>query len=406
MTPLHLWIVTQYFPPDTGAAAVRLSRLARLLVADGHRVTVLTVMPHYSSNGIADGYRGRVFMRERIDGADVLRGWVYAGGKGTAARLLNQISAMCAVALHGTFAARPDVILVESHPLFMAIAGGWLKRVKRATVVLNVSDLWPESAVETGTLAATHPLVRLAMPVAGWAYRDAAQIVGMTDGVIAGIRRHGADPAKVSLIANGVDLDFFQPRTRSGMLRARFGIEADRVVALHIGNLSTTYDFETLLDAAALCPDVSFVYVGTGSKADDVQADAARRGLRNVYFTGVLAYNLMPDVWADGDLCLIAMGDHALAAGTRPAKLYEALATGTPIIAAIRGEGARLIEESGAGVVVPVGDADALSAAIRSLADDPGRRATLGAAGRRYAEAHLSADVVKDRYLDVIRRVV
>ncbi len=113
----------------------------------------------------------------------------------------------------------------------------------------------------------------------------------------------------------------------------------------------------------------------------------------------------MPGVWAAADVCLIALGDHSVAGGTRPAKLYEALATGTPVVAAIRGEGAALVEESGAGIVVPIGDREAMVAALRALQADPARRAALSAAGRAYAEAALSPEPVKQAYVEIFEQV-
>ncbi len=142
---MKIWILTQFYPPEFGAAAVRLSRLARLLVGAGHAVTVLTGMPNYPEGVIREGYRGRLTLGETLDGVTVERVWVYAApGKGARVRLLNQFSFMLLAALRGTFLQRPDVILVELHPLFVCLTGGWLRRVKRAPVVLNVSDLWPE----------------------------------------------------------------------------------------------------------------------------------------------------------------------------------------------------------------------------------------------------------------------
>src|SRR3954447_17266373 len=187
---MRIWILTQFYPPEFGAAAVRLSRLARLLAADGHSVTVLTGMPNYPEGVIPPEYRGRVFCGETLDGVKVERVWVYASpSKRARARLLNQFSFMGMAALRGTFLSRPDVILVESHPLFVTLTGGWLRRIKGAPVILNVSDLWPESAVATGALRADSPLVKFAQPVERWAYHDAAQVVGMTDGVLEGILR-------------------------------------------------------------------------------------------------------------------------------------------------------------------------------------------------------------------------
>src|SRR5664279_4089258 len=236
---MRIWILTQFYPPEFGAAAVRLSRLARLLAVDGHTVTVLTGMPNYPVGVIPAEYRGRIICRETLDGVQVERVWVYASpSKRARARLLNQFSFMIMAALRGTVLARPDVILVESHPLFVTLTGGWLRRVKRAPVVLNVSDLWPESAVATGALRADSPLVKLAMPVERWAYHDAAHVIGMTEGVLDGILRIFPDQQRVTLIKNAVDLAIFHPNQPDlrAAVRQRYGL-GERFTAVHIGNM-------------------------------------------------------------------------------------------------------------------------------------------------------------------------
>ena len=137
---MRIWILTQYYPPEIGAAAIRLSRLARLLAADGHEVTVLTGLPNYPDGVINPPYRGKIGYRETIDGVDVRRVWVFASpSKRARSRLFNQFSFMIMTALRGTRLRRPDAILVESHPLFVTFSARWLRPLKRAHVLLNVS---------------------------------------------------------------------------------------------------------------------------------------------------------------------------------------------------------------------------------------------------------------------------
>lgn len=402
---MRILILTQFYPPEFGAAAIRLSRLARLLVHDGHAVTVLTGVPNYPSGIIPPLYRRRVLFRETMDGVDVRRVWVYASpSKSTRARLLNQFSFMLMAALRGSFLSHPDVILVESHPLFVTLTGGWLRRVKRAPIVLNVSDLWPESAVATGALRADSLMVKVASRVERWAYHDAAHIVSMTGGVDEGILAVYPRRESVTLIKNAVDLDQFRPGAGDrAAMRERLGL-GDRFTAVHVGNMSLTYDMDTILAAARLLPDITFIFAGGGSQVERVQAAASE--LPNVVLTGVLPHEQMPSLWAAADACLIALREHSVAGGTLPAKMYEALATGTPIVAAIRGEGAALLEGAGAGLVVPIGDAGAMASALRALAADPDRRERLSAAGRAYAEAHLLPEAVKAAYLAIFERVV
>ncbi len=405
---MRIWILTQFYPPEFGAAAVRLSRLARLLAADGHNVTVLTGMPNYPEGVIRPAYRGKIVCRETLDGVTIQRVWVYASpSKGTKARLLNQFSFMALAALRGTFMQRPDVILVESHPLFVSLTGGWLRLVRRAPMVLNVSDLWPESAVATGALRADSTMVKVASRVERWAYHDAAHVIGMTDGVLDGIRQILPDESRSTLIKNAVDLDVFRPG-RSDLrmaTRERYGLQ-DQFVVVHVGNMSLTYDFEVMLRAAEALPNMAFVFAGGGSQGEQVEAKIRERGLSNVRLLGVLPHEDMPGIWAMADASLIALGDHSVAGGTRPAKLYEALATGTPVVAAIRGEGAGLVDQSGAGIVVPIGDSRAMINALQRLQGSAELRESMSIAGRIYAEHALSPEPVKRAYEEIFGRVI
>jgi hypothetical protein len=399
---VHIWFITHYFTPEIGAAAIRLSRLASAFAAHGHQVTVITGLPNYPEGVIPAPYRGRLFMSETQDGVQIRRVWVYASpSKRARSRLLNQISFAAMAAVRGTLLARPDVIFVESHPLFVCLTGGWLKRIRRAPIVLNVSDLWPESAVATGALAADSLLVKLALPVERWAYRDAAHVVAMTGGVLAGITPH---TPRATLIRNAVDLTRFAPVNAAARERAKAQLGlAGKFTAVHVGNMSLTYDLDLLVETARALPDLDLVFAGGGSQSEAIQAKA--QGLANVHFTGILPHEQMPNLWAAADVCLIALRDHGVAGGTLPAKMYEAMATGTPIVAAIRGEGAAMLHEAQAGVVVPIADRAALIAAVRELHARPSLRFGMAQAGRAYAEKHLQIEQNVQAYLQILNGV-
>src|SRR5262245_43576710 len=121
----HIWILTHYFPPEIGAGAIRLGRLAKMLAADGYQVTVLTGMPNYPDGVVKPPYRGHLTYNEMWEGVQIRRVWVYVTpSKSARSRLMNQFSLTLSAALRGMFLSRPDIILVESHPLPIVLAGG------------------------------------------------------------------------------------------------------------------------------------------------------------------------------------------------------------------------------------------------------------------------------------------
>ena len=147
-TSVKVAILTQYYPPEIGAAQVRLSALARGFVRRGHQVTVVTAMPNYPAGRLQPGYHG-LWRREQQDGVSVIRSFVYPTQRTDFAhRLTNYFSFVFSSAVFGTFLLREaDYLIVQSPPLFLGLTGIWLSRLKGTRMVFNVSDLWPESTV-------------------------------------------------------------------------------------------------------------------------------------------------------------------------------------------------------------------------------------------------------------------
>jgi glycosyltransferase involved in cell wall biosynthesis len=210
----------------------------------------------------------------------------------------------------------------------------------------------------------------------------------------------------VSLIWNAVDLEQFRPDLDAERMRLRQRFNwGERFVAAHIGNMSLAHDFDVLLDAAAALPEFAFVLAGGGSQVGYIEQRVQEQQLDNVVLTGILPHAEMPGLFLASDVCLIVFKDHPLFNGALPSKMFEAMATGTPIVAAIRGEAEALLRQTGAGIPIPIGDREAMIEALRALANSPEQRRQMGVAGRVYAEEHLSPLRVKESFLRVFRLV-
>jgi glycosyltransferase involved in cell wall biosynthesis len=396
---MHIWMLTNFYEPDAGAAAVRLSRLAKLLAARGHTVTVLTALPHYPKGRIDDGYRGKFTTVEDRDGVRVVRAWLWATPSPKISRkLLSQLSFMLTAALRGLALPRPDVILVEGQPVFTGLAGWFLSRVRRAPYVLNISDLWPDHLLSVGALSESHPVYRAARALVNGLYRGARGIVAMSPAWAEAIERYIGASDKIRVIYNGVDLERFKPGSDTSDFRRRHGLEGDRLVTF-IGTFATQYDFDALLDVAARLSgraDVLFALFGDGSQADVIRARLP--GLANVRWLGWLSHEDMPLAWAASAVTTWMLRDEPLYRGTIPAKLYELAAAGAPVAAGVGGVGAAMIAAMGAGLTVEPGDVDGLAAAVARLLDDDALRDECSRNARAYAEAHFDPAGVAAQY--------
>jgi glycosyltransferase involved in cell wall biosynthesis len=403
---MKILLITTYFEPDSGAAAVRLTRLAKQLAAAGHQVTVLTTLPHYPQGVIAPNYRGRMFAREDRDGVRVIRCWLYAtSSPRLSRRLLSQFSMMVTMLLRGMFVPRPDVALIEAQPMFAGLGGALLARLKRRPCVLNLSDLWPDHLLTVGALKESSPVYRLARWLIDLSYRYAAQIITLSPAWTTRVQARLPDHrrARVRTIYNGVDLARFHRGVETRSFREAHDLGAGPVVSF-IGTFATQYDFETLFEAfdqvCARRPDVKFLIAGSGSQRDHVAALlSARPHMRAI---GWLDHADMPAAWASSTVTAWAMRDHTLYHGTIPAKLYEALPSGVPIAAAVDGAAASMLAASGGGLAVKPGDAAGLAGAILRLLEDDGLRSQMARSGRAYAEAHFDPARVLAAYESVL----
>ena len=201
------------------------------------------------------------------------------------------------------------------------------------------------------------------------------------------------------MIYNGVDLARFSDQGGEAF-REKYGLPAGKLVTF-IGTFATQYDFDTMFAVAERLQDrkeINFVFIGAGSQAAQIQ----QFNLPNVHLIEWVPFEEIPQAWAASYLTYWAMRDHPLYQGTIPAKVYEALASGVPVVAAMAGEGAKMIQISDAGVIVPCGDVEGLTGAITRIIDDQALRTVYGRSGRNYAEQYFEPEQVAAAYEAVL----
>lgn len=399
-------LLTQYFPPEVGAPQTRISALARGLAGREVEVVVHTCPPHYPDGEIKGAYRNRLLGRERMDGVRVVRSAVYAApNRGFARRLGGHLS-FASSALATLPASGPaDVVVVETPPLFLAGAAIAYAKAKRARLVLNVADLWPDSAIELGALSSP-AAIRAARVVERGAYRSAAAIACPTEGIFETLESRPESAGKAALMRPAVDLDRFAPAARESGTRP-----ADAPVrVLYAGTVGMAHGLGTLLDAAELlaarpdAPQVEVTIAGDGADGPALRERIVRGGLENVRMLGAVPADQIPRLYAETDVAVVMLRDVPLFHGALPTKMLEAMAAGRPVVLAARGEAARVLDGAGAGVVIPPEDPAALANAFASLAADPAQRAELGAAGRRGVEREFGREPWLDRWQDLLER--
>ena len=403
---MKLTILTQYYPPEIGAPQRRLSSLARHFVRAGHEVRVLTAMPNYPRGEIYPGYGGAA-RRETIDGVSVLRTWIVPTQRTNYAhRLANYFSFVGSSAAIGAAMepGRSDYLLVESPPLFLGMSGAWLSRLQRARLIMNVSDLWPESAVRLGVVREGSLVHRASARLERWCYRRAWMITGQSREIVADIEMR-MPGCRTYHLSNGVEVSEFGPEHAGRDARAALGVDGDRsCVALYAGLHGIAQGLPQLLAAASTLQGertpMDLVFIGDGPMKQDLQREAAARGLGRVRFLDARPPAALPPLLASADILLVPLGMSI--PGAVPSKLYEAMASGRAVVLVATGEAAAIVREHDAGLVVEPGDAAGLAAALRTLRDDPVRRCALGENGRRAAVQFFDRSAIATRFIDTL----
>jgi glycosyltransferase involved in cell wall biosynthesis len=399
---MKMLIVTQYFWPEN----FRINDLAREFHKRGHAVTVLTGLPNYPAGRFSAGYGFTGPFREDYEGVEVVRCPLFPRGRGGGLRLaLNYLSFAFMATLRGLFACRGkyDVIFVhEPSPMTVALPAIALKLATGAPLMLWILDLWPESIAATGAVRSP-VLLRWIERMVRFIYRHCDRILVQSQAFVSHVERQGVSPERIAYFPSWAET-LYEPAY--GGMPLPDGVrlpEGFRVV--FAGNIGAAQDFETILAAAERLKartDIQWVVLGDGRMYGWVQDEVRRRRLsETVHLLGRHPLESMPAFFAHADALLVTLRREPIFALTIPGKVQSYLASGRPIVAALDGEGARIIVEAGAGVVSPAEQPGALAEAVVSLAEMPKEdRERMGRRGADYYAALFE----RGRLFDLLER--
>jgi glycosyltransferase involved in cell wall biosynthesis len=403
---LRVMFLTQYFPPEIGAPQIRMFELAKRLTSAGDAVTVVTAFPNYPTGVVQDGYRGRVTMEERMDGVRILRRWVFATpNAGFFRRILNHFSFVLSSVTAMRKVGPLDVIFVQSPPLPIGIATLVYSRLKRAPFVFNVSDVWPQSAVELGMLG-NRFAIRIAEMLEMHIYRQASRVTVPTSGILDTLAARGVPRSKLFLLTNGVDTSIYQPQAADAGLARRLGLDG-RKVFLYAGTHGLSQGLDVILEAAKMTrdPDVLYVLAGEGADKAALVKKADEQRIANVLFLPNQPKSSMPALLSSTYAAIVSLRPLGVFRSALPSKMFESMAVGQPLVAALWGEGADVVRDADCGIVTTPGNPEQLRDAVETLARDPKRAEDMGRNGRRYVDEHFNRDKIAVRLRELLREV-
>lgn len=399
---MRILLLTQYFPPEKGAAQVRLQEMAKGLKQNGHRVTVVTAFPNHPTGVIPPEYRGHFLLKDELAGIPLWRTWIYPVQRGRFwKRLLNYFSFVFSSFFGLIRAGKQDLMIFESPPLFLGITALLYRVLYRTPVVMNISDLWPESAVSLG-LVTNKTMIGMAESLERRLYRKAWKLSAQTEGIVDSLVQKGIARQKIALLPNGVDPELFRPLPPDQALVEELGV-AGKYIILYAGTMGYAHGLEVAVEAAALLqtdPEIHFLLVGDGSERPHLEELVREKELKNVQFVDFQPIEAMARYYSLSSINLSTLRRYKLSAGVRPSKVFPGLASGKVLLYVGEGEGAKIVEESQGGVVIEPENPALLARTISALKADPERCAVMGQKGRQFVIDHYAWNNLVKHWLD------
>ena len=410
---MNIVYISQYFPPEACAPAVRVDDFSRQWASDGHQVTVVTGFPNHPEGVIHEEYRRywrRGLHRERREGVSVYRTWLYPGAnRGYAGRAASYASfALSAAAVAPWVAPRGAVVIATSPQLLVGAAGYLAARLRRLPFVFEVRDLWPESLVGVGATNAGSGLYRVLDRLAKFLYRHADRIVVVGRRQQDALTDAGVDPGKISVVMNGVDDSFGAAGGDRQRTRLELGLDG-RFVVTYCGTIGMAHGLETLLGAAARLrdrTDICFLVIGEGAERERLLERIRTLRLHNVRYLGKQPHHKVPACLAASDACLVLLRSCDVFKTAIPTKMFEAMAAAKPVILGVEGEARDILLSAQAGIAVPPENEDQVAQAIVTLSQNRVIAEALGENGQRAVRHDFSRKRQAARYLNVLAETV
>ena len=403
---MKILILTQWFDPEPCFKGLA---FARQLARRGDTVEILTGFPNYPDGKVYPGYRVRPWRVERVEGFRVCRVALYPSHDRSALRRsMNYASFALASAILGPFLVhRPDVIYVYHPPGTIGIPALLLRWWFSVPIVYDVQDLWPDTIVATG-MVSNRTALSVLDKLCRFVYRRADQLVVLSPGFRKALIDRGVPESRIQVIYNWAPDDALP--TSAGPLSS-YNKRPDEFRVVFAGTMGFAQALDAVLEAAAQCavrvPQARFVFVGGGVDRSRLEMKARNRGLDNVEFISRQPPSAMRAIFDQADALLVHLKDDALFAVTIPGKTQAYLAAGRPLIMAVRGDAARLVERANAGVLAEPEDPASIAAAVEKLASLlPEDRERIGAAGRAFYQRELAIDVGADQFRELFHRLI
>jgi colanic acid biosynthesis glycosyl transferase WcaI len=400
---LNILIVSQYFWPEN----FRINDVALGLKEKGHSVSVLTGLPNYPEGKIHKGYS--FFHKvQNYKGISVYRSPLIPRGSGSSIRLfLNYISFAIFSCIKSLFIMKNkyDAIFVfEPSPITVVIPAILIKKIKKIPITLWVQDLWPES-IKAVNVNLPNLIIYFLNKFVSYLYSYCDMILVTSKSYIGSITQKNISSSKILFFPQWAEPLFKPVKINHDVQK----ILPNGFTIMFAGNIGHAQDFETIIKAANITKNekrFNWVILGSGRMKDYVESEINRLKIKNFHLLGRFPLSDMPKFFALADVMLISLKKSPIFSLTIPAKIQSYLACGKPILSMLEGEGAKIIEESSAGVNCKPGDYKSLARNAIKFKNEKTKLLVLGNNAKSYYLENFNRENLLDKLSKILKSTI
>ncbi|OMP32198.1 glycosyltransferase WbuB [Mangrovimonas sp. DI 80] len=351
-------IITNYFPPETGAASNRIFHLAEGLQKRGFSISVLTPLPNYPKGKIFEGYKKHFKHTSKENGITVHRLWIYASNsKNKLLRLFAMLSYSFSLIWFFIWNKIPKKVIVQSPPLLVAFTCILFLRNKKRQLILNVSDLWPIAGLELGAFKKNWSY-RLLEWIEHFNYKNANLILGQSNEILTHIT--SIYPNKKTFLYRNYP-DFIPPEIPINLQ------ENSKIKMVYAGLLGIAQGIHKLCTKLDYT-NIEFHIYGAGAEQEAIVDFIKNHSELPITFHGEIERSLLHRELLKYDITIIPLLNRIY--GSVPSKIFEYARLGLPMIYFGGGEGEKVISKNNLGWIAEAAEYKSLNKAISALNKD------------------------------------
>lgn len=345
-------IITAFFPPEKGAASHRILTTAKELSCYGFDVSVITTLANYPTGKLFDGYKRMLYKKEKIEGIDCIRCWIFpSNSNNPIIRILSMLSYCFSLffLIPSFIFNKPDILFVQSPPLLPAVTVVLIAKLLRIKVVLNVSDIWPLTALELGVMRRKSISFKLFSGIENIMYRFSEAMIGQSDETCSYLSQKSKKPILLyrnltkpnfNKIVDSKKLNFKKKIVYAGLLGFAQGVF----------NICKNINFRSL--------NIEFHIYGDGVEKSYIEKYIKQNSKCNIFLHKTITKDEMQNELLLYDATIIPLTKNIY--GAFPSKITMAMSAGLPIFFSGDGEGARIVDEFNLGYISEPSNLNAL----------------------------------------------